>query len=199
MHRWEFGQVGITAPQAVPSGTYQGAVQSIAQISGHLSDTTTTPGRLDSWKQRSIDIGGFVFCSNTFLNQAPVPSISAHAIVYHVLYTDRLDGSGAPFVIPDFSINTPPTLAATFATGANETTFPQKILWRETRVLPIGANDNGVGHPQAYYAGSRSLRLRLRLTDSTGLFFCSGIVQSTGTTAGFTTILSGSLYWRARY
>lgn len=201
LRRWEAGNFDVTQTYAapVPNATYTPQATPLAQVSDHLADTATVAGALEAYKIRAIEVGGLVFCTNTFLNQAPVAAVSAHAKVWHMLYIDRLGAGGAPVNLPDFSKTTAPVLSAG-AASTFETAFPTRIIWREQRVIPIGANDVGVPHPQTYYSGSRSLRLRCRLLDDWGLFFYSAIFFSTGGAAlTFTTLFSGSIYWRTSY
>lgn len=200
VRRWEVGYFHNTiAHGTVVGGTVNTVAISLAQIMDHLADNSTVAGNLESYKLKAIEIGGLVFASNTFLNQSPVPGVSSHANAFHALFIDRLSPGGAPTSIPNLSVNTTPVIAAT-AVQNFETAFPTRILWRDHRMFACGANDVGLPHPQTYYAGSRSLRVRSRLFDDFGLFFVSSILTAAGlATTNWTTVLNGTIYWRASY
>lgn len=201
--RWEFANISFTVNQnTVGGGGYNGLNTPLIQIPTMLTDLSTSPGVIDAYKLRNVEIGGVVFNSFSFQNGQPVQEVSAHVLVYHVLFSARLDRFGNLGLAPTFDQPTVPTItAASGLLSPWQTEWPDKIHWRENRVIPVGSFDAGKGNPQQYSAGSRSLRLRLRLSDEYGLFFHTGIrgPGSLVPTVAITSVVNGTLYWRARY
>lgn len=203
LRRWEFANISFTVNQnTVGGGGYNGLNTPLVQIPTMLTDLSTAAGVIDAYKLRNVEVGGVVFNSYSFRNGQSVQEVSAHVLVYHVLFSARLDRFGNMGLAPTFDQPTVPTItAASGALSPWQTEWPDKIHWRENRVLPVGSFDESSGNPQQYNAGSRSLRLRLRLSDEYGLFFHTGIrgPGSLVPTVSITTVVNGTLYWRARY
>lgn len=199
LRRWEYGNFDVLRAQTTGPGVYTANTTALAQVGDHLADNSSIAGNLAAYNIRAIEIGGIVFSLNSFLNQQPQASISAHTLVYYALFVDRLSQSNAPVSLPAFGTTQTPILAAT-QPQPQEVANPTRVLWREQRVFPTGAFDLGLPHPQTYYSGSRSLRLRLRLVDEYGLFFHVAIISPGGAAAQqWTTAFNGGLYWRAAY
>lgn len=198
LRKWEYGNFRVTQALSTTSGNQLSLATAFAQIGDHLADSATVPGLLEMYKLRAVEVGGIVFSWNVFLNQAPLAALSAHAIIDGAWFVDRLSFNGNPNALMDFGTNATPIVGAA-SVSSQETGRATRCLWRESRILPIGANDVGLAHPQVYHAGSRSLRPRIRLVDDFGLFFNTGAFQSTGVAANFTSIVNGALYWRAAY
>lgn len=203
LRRWEFANVSFTVNQnTVIGGGYNGLNTPLAQIPTMLTDLSTAAGVIDAYKLRNVEVGGIVFNSFSFQNGQPIFEVSAHVLVYHVIFSARLDRFGNLGLAPTFDQPTIPTItAASGALSPWQTEWPDKIHWRENRVLPAGQFDVGKSNPQQYSSGSRSLRLRLRLSDEYGLFFHTG-VRGPGALAqavAITTVVNGTLYWRAKY
>lgn len=202
LRRWEFANISFAINQFGSSSAYVGTNTPLAQIPTMLSDLSTANGVLDAYKMRAVEVGGIVFNSFVFQNGQPIQEVSAHVLCYHVLFSARLDRLGNLPLNPTFDQPTPPTITAASALLSQfQTEWPDKIHWRENRVLPIGSFDVGKGNPQNYSSGARSLRLRLRLSDEYGLFFHTGIRGPASLLSNYqlTHVVNGTLYWRARY
>lgn len=202
LRRWEFGNISFAINHTtVPTG-YTGTNTPLAQISTMLTDLSTNAGVIDAYKLRAIEVGGVVFNSHVLHNGQPISEVSAHVLCFHAIFSARLDRLGNLVISPVFDQPTVPTITAASALLSTfQTEWPDKIHWREQRVMPVGQFDVGKSNPQNYSSGARSLRLRLRLSDEYGLFFHTGIRGPAALLlpVQLTHVVNGTLYWRARY
>jgi len=214
--RWSRGNFALS-PTLTVDGPNQNVqvVIPLAQIYDHVFGGTNSAARFTGNELvRTMEVGGVVFDAQMWLlpQGATVP-MDAQMYGQMLLCSDRLDDVGNPVALGgNFFTNTAPVVLSTAAElQDNDATFPTRVHWRHGAALgaQIAQSDditniwvpNPVGVRTQW---SKSLRLRLRLDDTTGFnFYAQLSTPSTypaiiGVSTDVQFWFVGSIYYRIR-
>lgn len=218
--RWEVCNVVFTTQTVVDPGesTFTSVV-ALAQIADHFGDADTEQGRALNNAARFLEVGGIVFSYRLNLSTAAVVqnqgsgAFALNRFDHRILLcSDRLSAGGAPNSIPNWFTAGTPLVAVTGLTPANEDVeYPTRIHWQDrlqhnpnfSLVNSVGAAANPILQNVTNCGRSANLRLRLRLTDTQGLFFHFATRLSDGTSTEVPWVWNcdviGTMYYRVRF
>lgn len=218
--RWSVGNFYFSnSIDTDESGGAQTVMTTLAQMS-HFGNTTPPSFLAVPEMARSLEIGGIVFHFTCMAfgpdaveaNPATLPEywFSHNRLL---LVTDRVDDGNVPTTIlaPWFESTLPTVPIANLDNASENTDFPTRIHWQEGRTFQHGfATQLATGRPLAQapvsnWTGTRSKRLKLRLTDEQGLYFVQTARTDTNIVGGDPVILYryfsvfGTIYYRVKF
>jgi len=172
--RWEAANFFFDSAVQLAHGVFTVNSLSLLQIPGHAG--ASTQGRVLEGMSRRIELGGIVW--NYWFNHiGAADQIEAQGDGWargHFLVIDRLDITGQPEALPDWTLSNAPIATAPGAAN-EEVDFPTRILFRDcdfrAGMAGLVATPRDLVNASRTHPGrTHSVRIRRFLDDDHGLF-----------------------------